>query len=177
MSEAEFLALYDQSARPLKALLARLTGESGLAEELLQESFYRLWRASLTEGTPEPELRSYLYRIATNLVRDQFRRWKFRPEPLEQFAAAEDGGGTTRQIAAHREEEGAALDANRLLERLRPRDREILWLAYAEGFTHREIAATTGLQESSIRPLLYRIRQQIVALIGRPMLSKEGESR
>jgi RNA polymerase sigma-70 factor (ECF subfamily) len=177
MTEAAFLALYEQSARPLKALLARLTGEPCLAEELLQESFYRLWRARLSDGTPEAELRAYLYRIATNLVRDHFRRRKFRPESLDPGESPQDARVPKREFAAPMAEEGAALDAARLLDRLRPRDREILWLAYAEGFSHREIAATTGMKEASIRPLLYRIRQQVADWFGRPMVSKEGGLR
>jgi RNA polymerase sigma-70 factor (ECF subfamily) len=48
---------------------------------------------------------------------------------------------------------------------LRPRDRQLLWLAYAEGYSHREIAEVTGLASASIRLLLFRARRKIARLL------------
>ena len=54
---------------------------------------------------------------------------------------------------------------NRAMLRLRTRDRELLWLAYAQGSTHREIAASLGLKTGSIKLLLFRARQRMAALL------------
>lgn len=54
----------------------------------------------------------------------------------------------------------AAGDVWCLLARLRPRDRELLILAYVEGMTHREIASVTGLVTASVKPLLFRARRR-----------------
>ena len=54
-----------------------------------------------------------------------------------------------------------------LARQLAPRERAMLWLAYVEGFSHREISAQTGLKEASIRPLLYRARQRLAVLLDR----------
>ena len=51
------------------------------------------------------------------------------------------------------------------LAQLRLRDRQLLWLAYAEGYSHREIAEVTGLASASIRLLLFRARRKIAALL------------
>jgi RNA polymerase sigma-70 factor (ECF subfamily) len=51
------------------------------------------------------------------------------------------------------------------LARMRPRERQLLWLAYAEGYTHREIAEVTGLASASIRLLLFRARRKIANLL------------
>jgi RNA polymerase sigma-70 factor, ECF subfamily len=48
---------------------------------------------------------------------------------------------------------------------MRPRDRQLLWLAYAEGYSHREIAEVTGLASASIRLLLFRARRKMAALL------------
>jgi RNA polymerase sigma-70 factor (ECF subfamily) len=48
---------------------------------------------------------------------------------------------------------------------MRPRDRQLLWLAYAEGYTHREIAEVTGLASASIRLLLFRARRKVARLL------------
>ena len=50
---------------------------------------------------------------------------------------------------------GAALD------RLPPRDRALLWLAHVEGYDHREIAKVLGLQERSVRVILFRARKKL----------------
>ncbi len=43
----------------------------------------------------------------------------------------------------------------------------MLWLAYAEGATHREIADALGLSPASLKPLLFRARRKLAALLGR----------
>jgi len=48
---------------------------------------------------------------------------------------------------------------------MRPRYRQLLWLAYAEGYSHREIAEITGLASASIRLLLFRARHKIARLL------------
>ncbi len=48
---------------------------------------------------------------------------------------------------------------------MRPRERQLLWLAYAEGYSHREIASITGLASASIRLLLFRARRKIARLL------------
>src|SRR5260370_18913938 len=52
-----------------------------------------------------------------------------------------------------------------MLHRLKPRARELLWLAYMEGMTHREIASATGLNVMSVRILLLRARREAAALL------------
>jgi RNA polymerase sigma-70 factor, ECF subfamily len=51
------------------------------------------------------------------------------------------------------------------LKQMRPRERQLLWLAYAEGYSHREIAQVTGLASASIRLLLFRARRKVAKLI------------
>jgi RNA polymerase sigma-70 factor (ECF subfamily) len=58
----------------------------------------------------------------------------------------------------------------RALQHLKPRERELLWLAYVEGMSHAEIADATGLVRLSVRILLYRARNKAALLLspGRP---------
>jgi RNA polymerase sigma-70 factor (ECF subfamily) len=51
------------------------------------------------------------------------------------------------------------------LERMRPRERQLLWLAYAEGATHREIAEITGLRAAGIRILLFRAKRKLARFL------------
>jgi RNA polymerase sigma-70 factor, ECF subfamily len=154
MTESEFREFYALTAGPVKAYLARTTGNAAAADDLLQESYYRFLRAELPEMDRAGQ-KNYLFRIATNLVRDHFRR-KRRPE----VPIAGHGGAQTPSA-------DAAADVHKALAGIEPRERELVWLAYVEGASHREIASITGLKESSIRPLLYRVRQKLAAFLRR----------
>jgi RNA polymerase sigma-70 factor, ECF subfamily len=161
MDEDAFRVFYEQTARGLWAYLSRATGDPEAANDLLQEAYYRLLRATVTFET-EAHRRHYLFRIAANLLRDRRRR------PLREVALPEPGderAGMSENslpavIAARR-------DVSRALEALRPRDRDLLWFAYAQGMTHSEIAASLGVKSASVRLLLFRARAKLLALLTR----------
>ena len=73
MDEASFRAFYAQTARPLWAYLFRASGDPTLAEDLLQETYYRFLRAR-PDPMSDAHRKNYLYRIATNLLTDHRRR-------------------------------------------------------------------------------------------------------
>ena len=151
LTESEFLAMYARTAGPLCGYLRRLTGNSALAEDLLQDAYIRF----LSVGRPpesDEHQKNYLFRIATNLARDHFRATK-RRTPVEL------GDLSTGAPPADRR------DVWTLLARLSARDRELLLLAYVEGLTHQEIASVTGLMRASIRPLLFRARKRFGRLL------------
>jgi len=156
MDSDAFAAFYERSARPLWAYLARVSGDAALADDLLQESFVRFLCANHPEDG-EVNARRYLFRIATNLMRDH---WK-RPKPASIDELPED--------LFHVRDHSAACDSRAILgpalEAMRPRERQLLWLAYAEGYSHREIADITGLATASIRLLLFRARRKVARLL------------
>ena len=57
------------------------------------------------------------------------------------------------------------LDLARSMARLKPRERDLLWLAYAQGSSHKEIAETLGLKTASVKLLLFRARQRLARLL------------
>jgi RNA polymerase sigma-70 factor (ECF subfamily) len=66
-------------------------------------------------------------------------------------------------------------DVKHAFAQLDQRQRSLLWLAYVEEFDHKEIAATTGIKEQSVKVLLFRARQRLAAImksvgIGREVL-------
>jgi len=156
MDNDAFAGFYERSARPLWAYLARVSGDPALADDLAQESFVRfLCAAPNVDG--EIAGRRYLFRIATNLLKDHWRRagsHSIEEIPEECFAVSQ----------SHGQFESQSLLAPALAQ-MRPRDRQILWLAYAEGYSHREIAEVTGLGSASIRLLLFRARRKVARLL------------
>src|SRR5882724_9259455 len=73
MDEDAFRLFYERTARPVWAYLSRLSGDARLADDLLQEVYYRFLRANVSHES-DAHRRNYLFRIATNLVKDQRRR-------------------------------------------------------------------------------------------------------
>lgn len=57
------------------------------------------------------------------------------------------------------------VDVERVFEKLRPRERAMLWLAYVEGADHREIAEAVGVGVRSVRVLLFRARRRLATLM------------
>ena len=159
MDEEAFRGFYDRTARSLRAYLARVTGEPALADDLLQETYYRFLRA---RGGYESEAhrRNALFRIATNLIYDSRRRARVAPP----FAAGEP------EIASRHDEAVAterAADLRKAMTHLKPRERALLWLAYAQGSSHKEIAESLGLRTGSVKLLLFRARRRLAAILTR----------
>jgi RNA polymerase sigma-70 factor (ECF subfamily) len=156
MDSDAFASFYQRTAPALRAYLTRVSGNHALADDLLQESYLRFLCATCPEGG-EVNYRRYLYRIATNLLRDHWRRPRAVciDDVSERFLVAGDG--------LARIESQVALDP--ALLQMRPRDRQLLWLAHAEGYSHREIAEITGLNAAGIRLLLFRARRKIARLL------------
>jgi len=165
MDSDAFAGFYERSARSLWSYLARVSGDPALADDLMQESYMRLLCAALPDEG-EVAARRYLFRIATNLLKDHWRRP--RPASIEEiseefFAATPSGRHDSQDLL------GPAL------AQMRPRDRQLLWLAHAEGYSHREIAEVTGLANASIRLLLFRARRKMATLLRDRNLKGGGE--
>jgi RNA polymerase sigma-70 factor (ECF subfamily) len=160
MDEDAFRLFYDRTARPVWAYLVRLTGDWRLADDLLQETYYRFLRARVAHES-EAHSRNYLFRIATNLAHDLHRRP--RTDAVRIDDASEPADPMTTHDAAGRFAD--RVDVARALARLKPRDRSMLWLAYAQGSTHEEIAEILGLKPGSIKLMLFRARRRLAALL------------
>jgi RNA polymerase sigma-70 factor (ECF subfamily) len=151
MDEQRFQSLYDATARPIHAYLVSVTGNKDVAEDVLQETWFR-FLSRHPAGMPPDQSRPYLFRIAINLLRD---RWRTRQDA--QWPEGFDQG--------HANDVDTQLDIRRVMKALKPRERELLWLAYVEGMNHQEIAIATGLTALSIRPLLFRARRKAASLL------------
>jgi RNA polymerase sigma-70 factor (ECF subfamily) len=158
MGEEEFRLFYDRTARPLWSYLARITGDRTRADDFLQEAFYRFYRAG-AQHENETHRRNSLFQIATNLVRDAARRNARYPEvPVDDQMPSSHHGRVDEQVTTK-------TDVQRAMSRLQPAQREILWLAYAQGSSHDEIAEILGIRSISVRTILLRARRKLAALL------------
>ena len=144
-SQPEFEAFYLRTARLLHGYLCRMSRDSATADEVLQEAYVRMINAPDME---EPVRKAYLYRTATNLLRD---RWRKRKRERKYWQTENFSEAVQQNL-------GLPLDVSSVFEKLSPLDRAILWLAHVEQLSHREMAAILGLKEKSIKVILFRAR-------------------
>ena len=150
-NEVEFENFYNEHSRPLWAYVRRVSNSAEIADDIVQESFMRFLGASLRSGDNE---KAYLYRIATNLVYDYFRRntrEMKRQTILNEEPAYEQFAPESEMTA--------------VFHKLKTQERALLWLAYVEGHQHDEIAGMLGLKSLSVRVLLFRARRKLAALL------------
>ena len=156
MTEEAFRTFYELTSRPVWLYLARITGDRRLADDLLQEAYYRFLRTT-TAFESDEHRRNYLFRIATNLAHDHRRRPQVQAVPVDEAEGALPASVESADQVARR------MDVTRAMSQLKPRERSLLWLAYAQGASHEEIAATLGLKRSSLKTLLFRARRHLIA--------------
>ncbi|HTI42198.1 MAG TPA: sigma-70 family RNA polymerase sigma factor [Vicinamibacterales bacterium] len=153
LDEAAFAALHARTAGALRAYVYRVVGNAADADDIVQEAFLRMLRGDVPVDSEE-HLRRYLYRVASNLVVDRWRRRRHeQPEHLmpEQFSAP-----------PHYENDASVA---KIFAELKPRDRALLWLAYVEGESHEEIAASLGVGRRGVRVMLFRARRRLRDLL------------
>lgn len=147
---AEFEAFYERTAKKLHGYLCKLSRDAATADEVLQDAYLRLLdgRTMDATATDESRRRAYLYRAATNLLRDRWRRQKVERNYWEMESFSETVSQTT----------SLSLDVSTVFEKLSPLDRAALWLGHVEQLTHREMAEILDLKEQSMKVILFRAR-------------------
>ncbi len=169
-----FEVLYDRYSPAVMGLALKITGDPSLAEEAVQETFWRIWRRANTYQPARGALSSWLFGIARNLCLDLLRRRKARPQPVlseaderrvEQFpdlhVDVAEAAWTTLQ---HQQMRAALAD-------LPPPQRQVIELAYFRGLTRQEIAQATGEPLGTIHTRARLALQKLRELLN--VLSKE----
>ena len=160
-----FQALYDRTAVPLRAYLSRIAGSDG-ADDLLQDTYVRFLSADPPEMN-EAQTVAYLYKTATRLVYDRWRRER-TARNWEETTMLEDREEPEPMETRH--------DLAAALEGLAPKERALLWLAYGEGRAHREIAGILEVKELSVRVLLFRARKKLARILAERGLAPEASA-
>ena len=152
MGHAEFEAFYASTARTLHGYLCRLSGDSGAADEVLQETYIRMLNAPTMDELPR---KAYLYTTATNLLRDRWRKLK-REQKLWEMSEL------TERV---HQKLNLPLDMASVFDHLSAKERAILWLAHVEEMSHQEIGAILGVKEKSVRVMVFRAREKAKSLL------------
>ena len=146
----------------------RLTANEADARDLTQDAFIRVYRAwrSFQPGT---SFLSWIYRIVTNLYRDELRRRKGRfQEELPEDNAPQEYGGQRPLAVTPIEDyvEGQLSEPiSRSLQKLSPDQRQVIVLADIEEYSYQEIADIMGCSIGTVRSRLHRARALLRRLV------------
>jgi RNA polymerase sigma-70 factor, ECF subfamily len=149
--------------RPLRAYLYRLGGDLALADDVLQETYLRYLGMDQAHREQFPE-RPLLFRIATNLMYDHFRRSRREERGLR---------GLWPFSVEERPKTLEGEDVARAFSALTERERALLWLAYVEGWRHQEMASCLGVRPASVRVMLFRAKEALARLLRKRGLGPE----
>jgi RNA polymerase sigma-70 factor, ECF subfamily len=163
--EAAFAELYQATSAKLFAVALRILRSREAAEEVLQESFFRVWERA---GDFKPEIASpvtWMSAIVRNRSLDEVRRRVPRP-----LADASELDNLESEDEHPLEAIGRLEDVERLLrclEGLEPEKRQIVRLAYLEGMSREALANQFGRPEGTIKTWLYRSLAQLKGCLER----------
>jgi RNA polymerase sigma-70 factor, ECF subfamily len=148
--------------RTLHGYLSRLTRDPATAEEILQEAYIRMINLPAMDDLPR---KAYLYKTATNLLRDRWRKQRREQEWWELTQPSEE---------IHYDL-SLSVDMAAVLDQLSPQERAALWLAHVEELSHREISVVLGVREKSVRVIVFRAREKAKELLEKAGLGVANE--
>lgn len=141
-------ALYDRHASAVLGILVKVIGDSDLAEDVLQETFWRVWKSASSYDAQRGSFTGWLFRIARNLAIDTHRRTNVRPQAIGNTNEADVLADRTPDPGTDVPEQVQADFRNRqvrsALTALPRSQRQVIEMAYFYGMTRQEIAEATG---------------------------------
>jgi RNA polymerase sigma factor (sigma-70 family) len=152
-SQAAFEELFARYRGPLYGFFRRRLQDDHRADDLTQETFLAVIRAS-ERYEPKALVRTYLYGIAMNLLAAE-RRKRFRDSPPGKIAPEP----ATRDVSSE------VIWIREALERLDESEREILMLREYEQLSYAEIAEISKLPVNTVRSRLFRSRMALKAFL------------
>jgi len=184
-SEEALAALYDRHVDGVHAVALRLTGDRGIAEEVVQETFLALWNRAELFDPEVASLGTWLRSIARNRTVDRLRAIGRRPTlvPLGSHGDPDDAdaglsrldpdavvlGGAAPDLSPEDAAEAASVreTIRTALASMPENERTVIVLAYREGLTQQEIAERLewplGTVKTRTRRALARLRELLEA--------------
>lgn len=137
--------LYDRYERRLYGLGVRLLGERGLAEELVQETFVRLWQMASRFDPQRGSAATFIYTVARRIAIDLWRRPSSRPfDPSAEGESPDPIEDVVTSLAVR--------DA---LDSLSDAHREVIELVHGQGMRQRETAELLGVPAGTVKTRVY----------------------
>jgi len=162
-----FEQLYDRHSRPIYSLVLRILQQAGTAEEVVQDVFLQLWRNAAQYDVSRGPFVPWLFTLARNRALDTLRLKSERQRRREDQTEELPPIATVPQYEQQLDEKRRAEKVRALMASLSPQQKKAIELAYFEGLSHSEIAASLkeplGTVKSWIRNGLLRLKEELQA--------------
>ena len=161
--------LYDRHAGIVLGICIKITGERATAEDVLQETFWRVWQNASTYQSQRGSFTGWLFRIARNLAIDVYRRDRSRPQAVTETGEAnpilDQMADLDTNVAEQTQSNLDAQQVRNALKNLPREQRRVIELAHFYGMTRQEIAQATreplGTIHTRSRLGLQKLRQEL----------------
>jgi RNA polymerase sigma-70 factor (ECF subfamily) len=164
------LALYDRHGGVAYSLAYRILGDSGAAEEAVQDAYLRLWRRASIFDAARGSARSWLLTIVHHCAIDLLRRRAGAPPVV----AGLDEMADRRSVPDAWSEVSGRIESDRVrtaVETLPGEQRRAIEMAFFDGLTHREIAERDGLPLGTVKGRLRLGLKRLAGLLAEPVPS------
>jgi RNA polymerase sigma-70 factor (ECF subfamily) len=162
-----FEQLYDRHSRPIYSLVLRILQQAGTAEEVVQDVFLQLWRNAAQYDVSRGPFVPWLFTLARNRALDTLRLKSERQRRREDQTEELPPIASVPQYEKQLDEKRRAEKVRALMASLSPQQKKAIELAYFEGLSHSEIAASLkeplGTVKSWIRNGLLRLKEELQA--------------
>lgn len=147
-NSAALEVLYDRYASRVLGISMKIIGDQALAEDILQETFWRVWQSAATFQPQLGPFTGWLFRIARNLAIDAYRRRNVRPQVFTGANGSEPILDATPDPDMDVAEQAQSIlqneEVRKALDSLPGVQRQVIEMAYFYGMTRQEIAQATG---------------------------------
>ena len=151
-------ALYDMYSPSLYGVISRIITETATAEDVLQETFVKIWHSFSSYSTEKGRLFTWMVNIARNLAIDKIRSKDFKNQNKNQDLENNVIFIDEQRNTVYKPE---LLGIKELVETLKPEQKSILDLVYFKGYTHVEAADELGVPLGTIKTRLRMAIQQL----------------
>ncbi|GAA4094884.1 RNA polymerase sigma factor [Mucilaginibacter panaciglaebae] len=151
-------ALYDMYSASLFGVISRVVSDEATAEDILQETFVKIWHSFSSYSEDKGRLFTWMVNIARNLSIDKLRSKDFKNNSKNQALENNVTSIDEQKSTVYKPELMGIKD---LVQTLKPEQKSILDLVYFKGYTHVEAADELGIPLGTIKT---RLRMAIIEL-------------
>ncbi|MBK0377822.1 RNA polymerase sigma factor [Mucilaginibacter segetis] len=151
-------ALYDMYSASLFGVISRIITDTAIAEDVLQETFVKIWHSFSSYSSDKGRLFTWMVNIARNLAIDKVRSKDFKNQNKNQELENNVTFIDEQRNTIYKPE---LLGIRDLVSTLKPEQKSILDLVYFKGYTHVEAAEELGIPLGTIKTRLRMAIQQL----------------
>jgi len=151
--------LYDHYAAALNGIILRIVGSEKVAEEVLQQTFLKIWQKIDTYDIKKSTLFTWMSRIARNTAIDVRRTRAFKnQQQTDSFELSIHNSGKDHTSSAN-------IDVNTLFNKIDKKHKDVLECVYLEGYTHSEAAEKLQLPLGTVKTRLRNSIKQLQEIL------------